>query len=414
MSIKTKMADWFIRNLGLTSPELYRHYGLDSYSGKTVTAQSALTISAVWACIRLLSETIATLPLGVYQRDASGRGLPARTHSLYGLLHDSPNADMSSAEFWESMVATYVLRGNAYALKEFAGSRLAALTPLRADLVVPDRRKSGEVYFKYHHPDGYREFSEEQIFHLKGFTLDGLTGLSPIAYARHSMGNVLAVEEAVGVTFKNGLRPAGALTVQQLLRKDQRAEIRASIAEQVAGVANTGKLMVLEAGMTYQPLAIPPEDAQMLQTRGFQVEEVCRWYRVPPFMVGHTEKVTSWGSGLEQQMIGFLTFALRPHLTRIEQTIKRSLIAPADRQRIYAEFNVEGLLRADSAARASFYSTMANNGLMSRNEIRAKENLPAMAGGDVLTVQSAMVPLTAIGQPQPATQPRQIPQDATT
>lgn len=369
-----------------------------SHSGKNVNAQSALQLATVWACVRLISETISTLPVGVYERDASGRRKVARDHWLYTLVHDQPNANMTAVEFWEAVAAQLCLWGNAYCLKSFSGSRLVSLDPLRPDLMTVKTNEFGDLVYHYTTQGGVKKYTEEEIFHLKGFGIDGLIGLSPISYARHTLGSAMSVDEASGKMFANGMRVGGALTMQQVLKKDQRDEIRESMAEQLAGTSNTGKLMVLEGGATYTPLSMNPVDAQMLETRAFSVEEVCRWWRVPPFMIGHSEKSTSWGTGLEQQMIGFLTFSLRPYLTRIEQGIRKSLLPPAERGKYTIEFNLEGLMRADSAGRAALYASAAQNGWMTRNEIRELENRPPVEGGDELTVQSNLLPLRLLGK----------------
>jgi HK97 family phage portal protein len=303
---------------------------------------------------------------------------------------------MTAVEFWEAVVACLCLWGNAYVEKGMVGRAIAALTPLRPDLMSVQRTDSGALEYRYSDPAGLRVYSEDEILHIKGFGIDGLTGLSPIGYARNSLGAAMATDEASAKVFANGMRTSGFVQAPQVLKPDQRQQIRETIAE-FTGSGNAGKVMVLEAGFEYKQLTLPPEDAQMLETRAFQVEDICRWFRIPPFMIGHTEKSTSWGTGLEQQMIGFLTFALRPYLTRIEQAVKKSLVPAPDRGRIFAEFNLEGLLRADSKGRAELYASAAQNGWMKRDEIRAKENLPPEPGGDVLTVQSNLVPLDQLG-----------------
>jgi HK97 family phage portal protein len=409
--IRRKMADWVVGNLRLVDPRLYEALGqAPSHSGHNVTVDTAMQLSAVWSCVRLISETIATLPLPVYRLDASGRKIPANDHPLYPVLHDQPNWDMTAAEFWECMVACMCLWGNAYARKTYTPmGKLTALDPLRPDWMKPKRNKSGGVFYRYFDPaekDGYRDFSGEQILHLKGFGTNGLEGMSPIGYARHSLGNAMAVEESVGTTFKNMARPAGILSTDQILTKAQQDLYLGGLAEKFSGAINAGKIMPLMAGFKFQAISMNPEDAQMLQTRAFAVEEICRWFRVPPFMIGHTEKVTSWGTGLEQQMIGFLTFALRPYLTRIEQAIRKSLISPLEWGKVSAEFNLEGLLRADSHGRAEFYAAMVTNGIYTRNEVRAKENMAPLAGGDRLTVQVNNTFLDLLGTvPAPANQP---------
>lgn len=399
MKIKNKAIAWLKKSIaGAVATLSSGGGGGSSYSGKSVNVQSALQLATVWACVRLISETIATLPLGVYERDARGRRKLVRDHWLYSLVHDQPNANMTAVEFWEAVVAQLCLWGNAYCLKTYAGTRIVSLDPLRPDRMTVKTDENGDLLYKYTTSKGILTYTEAEIFHLKGFGIDGLIGLSPIAYARNSLGAAMSADEASGKMFANGLRPSGALTVEQVLKPAQRTEVRESLVEQFAGTVNTGKVMVLEAGAKYQPLTMNPEDAQMLETRTFNVEEICRWYRVPPFMVGHSTGASNWGTGLEQQMIAFLTFALRPFLTRIEQGIRKSLLTPVDRRRVFTEFNLEGLMRADSAGRAALYASAAQNGWMTRNEIRELENRPPVEGGDELTVQSNLVPLGLLGK----------------
>lgn len=388
------------RNLRLVSPELGRWMlgGLTNYSGKAVTVDTALGLSTVHACSGLLSETIATLPIALFEDLGEGKSRMARDHPLYPILHDQPNADMTAVEFWQSMLACLILWGNALAEIEWSGRRVVALTPLRPEMITVRRDADGFRVYRYATPGGpARDLTERDVFHLKGSSLDGLWGLSRIGLARNTLGLAMAAEESAGRLFANGMQSGGFFTIDQVLTKTQRDGLRGNLTD-FMGSANAGKNMILEAGMKYQALTLPPLDAQLLQTRGFSVEEICRWFRVPPFMVGHTEKVTSWGSGLEQQVLGFLTFSLRPYLKLIEQAVKKSLIAPAERQKFYAEFNIEGLLRADSAGRAALYSVMAQNGVYTRNEIRARENLGPIAGGDDLTVQSNLLPIGMLGQ----------------
>ena len=374
----------------------------ENYSGKNVTVTSALGLSSVWACVRLIAESIASLPCGVYEIDPKGNKVPARASELYKILHDSPNADMTAMDFWVSVVGSMLLWGNSYSLKTYrgtgAGKKLVSLEPLRPDLMVVQVKEDGRIVFVYSEPSGRTEYTEDQIMHIPAFGLSGRAGLSVIAYARNSFGSAMALEEAGGKLYSNGMRPGGALTMPGVLKEEQRNQIRKSIADQVGGVARSGGMIILEGDMKYQALSMPPEDAQMIQSRGFTVEEICRWFAVPPSMIGHTEKTTTWGTGLEQINLGFLTYTLRPYLKRIEQAIRRSLIPAGEKEKLFAEFNIEGFLRADSAGRAALYSSAAQNGWMTRQEIRQKENLPDIEGSDQLTVQSALLPLHLLGQ----------------
>ncbi len=398
--MKSALRRWLGIPVSLTDSEFWSAYaGGETASGKSVTVDKALQLSAVWSCVRLLSETIATLPVGFYEKTDDGREA-ASSHPLYELLHNQPNADMTAVEFWEVIMASLLLWGNAYAEIDRTGKRITALVPLRPERMKVELNNSGAPVYTYRDwPGGkIRNINERDVMHIRAFSTNGIMGLSPVSYARQTLGLAMATDEASAKVFKNGMRPSGVLSMEQILKKDQRAEVRDSLAEQFGGSMNTGKMMVLEAGMKFQPVTMNPEDAQMLQTRAFNIEEICRWFRVWPGLIGHNAQgQTMWGSGVEQMLIGFLTFSLRPWLTRIEQAIRRNLLAPGERNRYFAEFSIEGLLRADSAARAAFYSTMTQNGIMTRNEARKKENLAPHSGGDQLTVQSNLMPLNQLG-----------------
>ena len=415
MSIVQSAFAWLGDKLNITPRDesFWRWYtGGDNYSGKSVTQQSALQLSAVWGCVRLLAETIATLPLNLYRIDRTGKSSVAYGDALYTILHDEPNAEMTAVDFWESILASILLWGNGYARKDVMGGQLVALTPLRPELMAVVRDQvTGAIVYRYSDPRGRVDYREDEVFHVKGFSLDGLVGLSPIAFGRNSMGAAMAIEEAAAVTFARGMRPGGVLEMAQVLKPDQRKQAEDGLMAKFTGALNAGKVMLLENGMTYKQITMNPEDAQMLESRAFAVEELCRWFRVPPFMVGYTEKTTSWGTGLEQQNIGFLTYSLRPYLKRIEQQITRSLIPANLRPTRFAEYNLEGLLRADSAGRAALYASAAQNGWMTRNEIRAKENQAASAeaNADALTVQSNLLPLDKLGLTSPAQTPMKEP-----
>lgn len=375
-------------------------YAANSDAGIIVTQNKMLTISAVWACVRLISETIATLPLSIYERTSSGKRV-ARDHPLHMIIHDQPNMDTTAAVHWESTVAAMLLRGNARAEKLMIGDRLVGLRFLHPDCLRRIKLAPGRYEWRYTDEDGrHRTIPDRRIWTIPGFSLDGKNGVSVIEYGANVFGGALAAEHAANSTFKNGLRPTTYFKYPTVLRKDQRDEARQAI-ETLSGAVNAGKPVILEAGMEAGSIGISPSDAQLLESRAFSVEEVCRWFRVPPFMVGHSEKSTSWGTGIEQQMIGFLTFTLAPWLRRIEQAISKDLLTPSERLRYYPKFSVEGLLRADSQARAQFYSSMVNNGIYTRDEVRELEDREPMGGNAaVLTVQTALAPLDTIGPPE--------------
>ena len=395
------LTSWIGRAIGLTGAnngEFWRtFFGSSTYANKTVTPDSALQLATVWACVRLLSETVATLPIGVYERLPNGGRRSASDHPLYEVLHDSPNADFTAAEFWEGVVVCLCLWGNFYAEHARSTRRLTALTMLRPDRMSVERDDNGALIYRYRDEDATRVYQQNEIFHVRGFGAGLDVGLSPISYARQSLASAMATDESAAKLFANGLQTSGVLTTDAALKPEQRTQLEAVMAKYI-GSPNAQKMMILESGLKWQAVPMNPEDAQMLQTRTFQVEEICRWFRVPPWMVGSTEKSTSWGTGLEQQMIAFLTFSLRPYLTRIEQAVRRQLIIGADKRRFYAEFSLEGLLRADSAGRAELYSKLSQHGILNRNEIRELENREPFDGGDVHTVPANLLPINMLGK----------------
>lgn len=368
-------------------------------SGSAVGPDSSLKLSAVWACVRLRAQTIASLPL--HLRDAAKNH--AHDHPVYRLLHTSPNADMTPGEFWEAMIASTDLWGNAYARITWEGRRPVSLVPLNPEKVSVVRADNGDLTYEYSSGGKVKAYADSEVLHIKGFTLDGIIGLSPIQFAAETMGGLMDANRAAAREFQNGLKVGGFLkTGAATLQPDQRERLRASLG-QFGLPENAGKWMVLEAGMepaTAQGIRMNPADAQLLESRYFGIEEICRAFGVPPQLIGHTSKASSWASSLENTNLGFLTYSLRPTLVRIEQAIIKKLLLPEERTKYKPKYSVEGLLRADSAARAGFYSQMLQNGVMSRNDVRSLEDLPPVAGGDVLTVQLNLTTIDKIGAPE--------------
>ncbi|HEJ4173245.1 TPA: phage portal protein [Pseudomonas aeruginosa] len=395
--LKAAVLGWLGVPVGLTDETFWNQFGTN-VAGQQVNECSILKLSAVWSCTRLIAETISTLPLGLYEKTSTGRN-PLPNHPLYDIIHSRPNADSTASVFWEGMVVSMLLRGNGFAEKKFLGGRLVALVFLPPSRLAITRGSAGNRIYRFTERNGkQRVIPESSIFRIPGFTTDGDWGLSAIEYGSQVFGSALAAGNAANSTFEKGLAPTVAFTMQRVLNKEQRSEFRESLAE-VSGAINAGKSPLLEGGMDAKTIGINPKDAQLLESRAFSVEEVCRWFRVQPFMVGQSEKSTTWGTGLEQQMIGFLTFTILPWLTRIAQSICKDLLSPIDQKTVYAEHSIEGVLRADSAGRAAFLSTMVNNGIMTRDEARAKENLPLKGGNaDVLTVQTALIPIDQLGK----------------
>lgn len=396
--------DGWVRSFGLRDKDLYVDRAMESETGVDVTPRAVMQVDAVWSCVRLISETIATLPLSMYERTSSGKRL-ASQHPLHFVIHDQPNADSTASVFWEAIVASMLLRGNGRAEKLYVGDRLVGLAFLDPNKLVITRDANGRKIFQYPRPDGTpRLIPAARIWTLPGFTLDGETGVSVISYGAKVFGAAMAAERAAARTFRNGLLQTVYYKVAAFLNPEQRRIFKAEL----TGSVERGETPLLEGGTDVGTIGIKPSDAQLLESRAFSVEAICRWFRVPPWMVGHTEKSTSWGTGIEQQMIGFLTFTLGPWLRRIEQAISKDLLTPAERARYYPKFAVEGLLRADSAGRAAFYAAMVNNGILTRDEVRELEDREPMGGNAaVLTVQSAMTTLDGLGQAGGADQANQ-------
>lgn len=400
MKIFRKMADT-IRRLTVREPDGWYSDSMRGDAGEVVTDDSAMSLSAVWACVNLLAGTIASLPLMVYRTDAQGRRTVARDHPLYRVLHDSPNYDQTAVDFWEFVNASIELWGNAYARILRSSTAVSGLHPVAPSLVSVRRLTSGTIEYRWTEEGKTYVETDATMLHIRGFGGNPLGGMSTLHFGRNVFSLARAADRSAGGMFKNGLRPSGVLTFEKWLSPEQRALTKTELAEQFLGAANSGRPLVLEGGTKWEQLTISPEDAQMLESRGFSVEEVCRFFGVPPFMIGHTAKSTSWGTGLEQQTLGFQKFTLRRRLKRIEQSLAKQLLRPEDRAAgITIEFNLEGLLRGDSAARASFYQSGLNNGWMTINEVRALENMPPVDGGDVPRMQMQNVPITEAGQQQ--------------
>lgn len=401
---KAALLNWLGVPIGLTNGEFWSALGgAQTASGKIVTVDSALQISTVWACVRLLAETVSTLPLRVYRKQADGSRVIASDHPLYGVLCVAPNSEMTPGRFMLHIVASMALRGNAYVEKKRIGSRIVALLPLLPQNVSVRRNDAGALEYEVaDQKGGKRTLSADDVMHVRGFGLDGVCGLQPIAVGREIVGASAAANDATARIFANGMQASGVLTVENgFLKEGQREQIRASLSK-FSQSTNAGKLMVLEAGMKYQGITMNPESAQMLQTRAFNVEEICRWFKVPPFMVGHMDKASSWASSVEAQNLHFLMNTLRPILDNIEQEVIRCLIPVHERATVYAEFSVEGLLRADSAGRAAYFNTMLQNGVFNRNEVRALENRAPIPGGDIFTVQTNLTPIEQLGKANPS------------
>lgn len=382
--VKSALLNWLGVPISLTTGEFWREWYGTSSSGKVVTADKAIKLSAVWACVRLLSESISTLPLKIYVRQPDGSRKAATDHPAYSVLCRRPNSEMTPSRFMLMVVASICLRGNAFIEKKFIANRLVSLVPLLPQNMVVKRLTTGALEYKYTEKGNERIIPVKKMMHIRGFGLDGVCGMMPTMAGVDVFGAAMSVDEAAAKIFENGLQSTGFLSSENALTKEQRDRLRQNL-QSFIGSKNAGKLMVLENKLTYQNVTMNPEAAQLLESRSFSIEEICRWFRVPPYMVGHTTKQSSWASSLEGMNLLFLTHTLRPLLVNIEQEIGRCLLDSDDE--VFAEFSVEGLLRADSAGRAAYYTSALQNGWMSRNDVRRLENMPPIEGGDIYTVQ---------------------------
>ena len=366
---------------------------MTSDSGTLVNARSAMSLDAVWSCVRLISESIAMAPLSLYVRDDKNPRIATR-HPLNDLLRTSPNSKSTAVVFWEAVVSAMLLQGNAYILKFYSGTQISSLVFMAPNRLNVVKDLQGNKKFLYVHDDGVqREVPANRVWQLQGFSLDGRDGVSVIEYATTVFGTAIAAERSAGRTFINGMLQAVYYSVSAFLTDEQRESFRRN----VRGTVERGEAPILEGGVDVKALGINPADAQLLESRGYSVEAICRWFRVPPSMVGHDGKTTSWGTGIEQQVLGFVAFTLTPWLVRIEQAIAHGLLTDVERTKYFPKFDVDYLMRGDSEARANYYQSMVNTGNMTRNEVRRKEGLPLKGGNaDILTVQSAMMALDGL------------------
>ena len=383
----------------------YTFYMGGSSSGKTVTERSAMQMTAVYSCVRILAEAVAGLPLHLYRYTKDGGKEKAIDHPLYLLLHDEPNPEMSSFVFRETLMTHLLLWGNAYAqIIRNGKNEVIALYPLMPNKMSVDRDENGQLYYTYYRgPDEAiksKEFAvtlrTTDVLHIPGLGFDGLVGYSPIAMAKNAIGMAIACEEYGAKFFANGAAPGGVLEHPGTIKDPQR--VRESWQSTFGGSGNANKIAVLEEGMKYTPIGISPEQAQFLETRKFQINEIARIFRVPPHMVGDLEK--SSFSNIEQQSLEFVKYTLDPWVIRWEQSIMRALLSADEKSEYFVKFNLEGLLRGDYQSRMNGYAIGRQNGWMSANDIRELENLdriPAEEGGDLYLINGNMLPLRDAG-----------------
>ena len=388
-----------------TAGSSYAFYMGGSSSGKAVTERSAMQMTAVYSCVRILAEAVAGLPLHMYRYTSDGGKEKAIDHPLYRLLHDEPNPEMSSFVFRETLMTHLLLWGNAYAqIIRNGKGEVMALYPLMPNRMEVNRDSLGRLYYQYTTQSDdvptvkgttvYLDPSE--VLHIPGLGFDGLVGYSPIAMAKNAIGMAIACEEYGAKFFANGAAPSGVLEHPGTIKDP--ARLRETWQSQFGGSSNSGKVAILEEGMKYTPISISPEQAQFLETRKFQINEIAKIFRVPPHMVGDLEK--SSFSNIEQQSLEFVKYTLDPWVIRWEQSIHRTLLNETEKKEYFVKFNLEGLLRGDYQSRMNGYATARQNGWMSANDIRELENLdriPKADGGDLYLINGNMLPLCDAG-----------------
>lgn len=395
------ISDWIAR---LFSPHAEKRTSLEDLarmfslgttaSGKYVSDEGALRQVTVFACVRLIAESIGMLPLKLYQRVERGK-VPAVNHPLYSLLHDSPNPYMTPMELYENMGGHLAMWGNAYCEIEYDGAgHRRAVWLLRPDKMSVQINESNEPEYVYTLPSGSTVVLPKwRIWHVRGWGTEAFVGKSPIALARESVATTLATEEYGARFYSNDSRPGGVLKHPGKLSKEAAGRLKSSWESAHSGLSNAHRVAVLEEGVEWQQIGISPEEAQFLDTRKFQELEICQVYRVPPHMIGITDRSTSWGSGIEEMGIGFVAFTLMPYLVRIAQSVSRDLLSATERGNYFAEHLTAALERGDLMTRYNAYSIGKNGGWLSTNDIREMENMNPVENGDEYLMPMNMAPV---------------------
>ena len=388
-----------------TAGSAFRFYFGHTTSGKAVTERSAMQITAVYACVRVLAEAVAGLPLHLFRLKGNAGKEKATDSSLYFLLHDEPNPEMTSFIFRETLMCHLLLWGNAYAqIIRNGKGEVVALYPLMANKMTVDRDENGTLYYEYQVSksdaptlkNGRVRLFPSEVLHIPGLGFDGLVGYSPIAMAKNALGMAMATEEYGAAFFKNGANPSGILSMPGVVKDPEK--IRQSWEQGFGGSQNSNKVAILEEGMTYTPISISPEAAQFLETRKFQIDEIARIFRVPPHMIGDLEHATF--SNIEHQSLEFMTYTLRPWLVRFEESMQRSLLLPEQKKDYLISFKVDGILRGDYDSRMRGYATGIQNGIFSVNDVRRLEDMDLLSkedGGDLHVLNGNVVKLADAG-----------------
>lgn len=395
-SMWTPLRRWWFGGRHASGSQMTGPHGPAVPSDVNVSDEAAMQLSAVWACVRLISQAVASLPIVVYRKTDKGRVVDTE-HWFAKLMAGRPNRYQTRFEFWEHQIANLALHGNFYAKKQVLAGEIRGLLPF-SPLQTETKLIDGRVVHLYEMDGDIAVHAAESVWHAK-LNGDLIVGRSPLAFGRHIFGVAIAAERTVSRIYANGSKRSGVLSIDRLLTPEQRDAVRANFGGMTTGTDE--RLLVLEMGMKFDPVSMSPEDIELLASRRFQIEEICRWFGVPSVLVNDTSGSTTWGSGISQLVTGFYKLNLRPYLEAIENSITTHLFTDAEREMYEVEFDFEGLLRADQKDRYQGYQTAINAGLMTPNEARALEWLPAVEGGDQLLIQGAMVPVTDAGKFRP-------------
>lgn len=371
------------------SPEQVREFlriggSMETQSGVSINETSAMRVAAAWRCVNIISGTVGTLPLDLIRRVSEKERQPAKGHPLRRVLTVKPNQWQTPSEFRRLMQAHLLLRGNAYALKVKVGRDVVALVPIHPDKVLAEQLDDMTMEYRVTLKGGRQMvYTGKEIFHLRGMSLDGAKGMSVLSHMRESLGLALTAETAGAKLMKNGQFVGGTLSHPNLLSPDAHGRLKESVADRHGGSDNAGKLLILEEGMKFESMSMSATDMQFLEQRDFQRYDIAMFFGVPPHMLGATEKQTSWGSGIEQQGIGFVTYTLNDWLKTWEEAIKRDLIDEREWETLDARFFTQGLMRGDVKARTAFYVAMLQWGVFNPNKVLQLEDENPREGGDI-------------------------------
>jgi HK97 family phage portal protein len=420
-----KFKKLFRNNVSVTDEKawnssLWNLAGYQSLSGETVTEETALTYSAIWNAVTLYAGTISTLPLHLLRMDA-GKTLKVEEKPLYRVLHDTFNPYMTAQQGRECMVNHVLLWGNAYAEKVFNGyGELVELWPITPDRVRP-KLKDGELLYEITVGGAVVELGRDKILHIPGMGFDGLVGYSIVSIARKSIGLGMALETFGANYFGQGTHPGVIVSHPAALSTQAHSNLKSSLIDTYSGLGKSHRLMLLDEGMKLEKLGVPPDDSQFLESRQFHISEIARWFNLPPHKLKDLSR--SSFSNIESEQISFVTDSILPWLVRFEQQYNSQLLAGKERynERIFTRHNIDGLLRGNAQARAEYYRIMFNLGAVSINEIRDKENMDPVEGGDERYIQMNMIPISRITeyidtqiaskQMKQAVEPQKIEQD---